>query len=356
MATIVQRGPASFLVRIRRKGLPIMAKTFDTEREAKTWAKRQELKLEDGNVQDLTEARETTLGQALERYRDTVTVKKKSHKSEFYRVGRILRHSIALRPLSSLRADDVEALLKDLAKPHESQRHNKPRKATTPAVSKITLRPASPVTQRRYAALLSHVFTIASKRWRIEGLRNPVKEMEMPAAGRSRKRRFEEGEEERLLRELAACRKPQIKPFAQLAVETAMRSGELLKLQWENVDLAGQTAEIHDTKNGEDRVVPLSSRAVAVLKTLQTDGGATKIKGPVFAISPHSLRSGWEAACKRAGILDLRLHDLRHEATSRLFELGLDRVEAAAVTGHKTLQMLKDYTHLKARNIAQKLG
>lgn len=356
MATIVQRGPASFLVRVRRKGLPAMCKTFETEREAKTWGKRQELKLEDGNVQDLTEARETTLGLALERYRDTVTVKKKSHKSEFYRVGRILRHPIALRPLSSLRADDVEALLLDLAKPHESQRQNKPRKATTPAVSKITLRPASPVTQRRYVALLSHVFTIASKRWRIEGLRNPVKEMEMPATGRSRKRRFEDGEEERLLRELGVCRKPQIKPFVQLAVETAMRSGELLKLQWENVDLGEQTAEIHDTKNGDDRVVPLSSRAVSILKTLQTDGDVTKIKGPVFSLSPHSLRSGWQMACKRADIADFRIHDLRHEATSRLFELGLDRVEAAAVTGHKTLQMLKDYTHLKARNIARKLG
>lgn len=350
MATILKRGPYSFLVRIRRKGLPAMCRTFDTEKEAKAWAKRQELKLEDGHVQDLTEARETTLGQALERYRDSVTVKKKSHQPELSRIGRILRNPIAARPLSTLRADDIETLLDSLAQPHVTVgKDGKERRQ----------RPASEATQRRYTALLSHLFSIASKRWRIEGLRNPIKEMELPSPGRPRKRRLEEGEETKLLEALDACRNPYIKPMVLLAVETAMRQGELLKLRWEHIDLKGPQgtgiAEIQDTKNGEDRVVPLSSRAVAILRPLQGDD-VKKIKGPVFPISQASLHSGWINACRRAEIEGLRFHDLRHEATSRLFELGLDRVEAAAVTGHKTLQMLKDYTHLRARNIARKLG
>jgi integrase len=346
VASIIERGPYSFLVRIRRKGLPAMCRTFDTEKEAKAWARRQELKLEDGHVQDLTEARETTLGQALERYRDSVTVRKKSHQPELSRIGRILRNPIAARPLSTLRADDIETLLDDLAQPHVTVgKDGKERRQ----------RPASEATQRRYTALLSHLFSIASRRWRIEGLRNPIKEMELPSPGRPRKRRLEEGEEEKLLAALEGCRNPYIKPMALLAVETAMRQGELLKLHWEHVDLSGQTVEIHDTKNGEDRVVPLSSRAVALLRPLQGDD-VKKIKGPVFPISQASLHSGWINACRRAEIEGLRFHDLRHEATSRLFELGLDRVEAAAVTGHKTLQMLKDYTHLRARNLAKKLG
>lgn len=350
MATIFERGPHSFLVRIRRKGLPAMCRTFDTRKEAENWAKRQEIKLEDGHVQDLTEARETTLAQALERYRDSVTVKKKSHQPELSRIGRILRNPIAARPLSTLRSDDIETLLDDLAQPHVTVgKDGKDRRQ----------RPASEATQRRYTALLSHLFSIATKRWRIEGLRNPIKEMELPSPGRPRKRRLEEGEEEKLLAALEGCRNPYIKPMVLLAVETAMRQGELLKLRWEHIDLKGPQgtgiAEIQDTKNGEDRVVPLSSRAVALLRPLQGDD-VKKIKGPVFPTSQASLHSGWINACRRAEIEGLRFHDLRHEATSRLFELGLDRVEAAAVTGHKTLQMLKDYTHLRARNIAKKLG
>jgi integrase len=346
MATIVKRGPYSFLVRIRRKGLPALAKTFETEKEAKAWARRQELKLEDRDVQDLTEARETTLAQALERYRDSVTVKKKSHRSELYRVGRILQHPIASRPLATLRADDIEGLMEDLAKAHIAKsKDGRDRKQ----------RPASPATQRRYAALLSHLFSIATKRWRIEGLRNPVKEMELPSAGRSRKRRLEDGEEEKVLAALSVCRNRYIEPMARLAIETAMRQGELLALHWKDVRISGDTgtATLHDTKNSEDRIVPLSSRAVAILKEVK--GNVPKIAGPVFPVSQAEVYSGWINACRRAGVVGLRFHDLRHEATSRLFELGLNRIEAASVTGHKTLQMLKDYTHLRAENLAKKI-
>ena len=348
MATILKRGPYSFLVRIRRKGLPAMCRTFDSEKEAKAWARRQELKLEDGHVQDLTEARETTLGQALERYRDSVTVKKKSHQPELSRIGRILRNPISGRPLSTLRADDIETLLDDLAQPHVTAgKDGKERRQ----------RPASEATQRRYTALLSHLFSIATKRWRIEGLRNPIKEMELPSPGRPRKRRLEEGEEEKLLAALEGCRNPYIKPMVLLAVETAMRQGELLKLRWEHLYLPGPhgIATLYNTKNGEDRAVPLSSRAVNILKSLQGDD-VKKIKGLVFPISQAALHSGWINACRRAGIEGLRFHDLRHEATSRIVELGWEDSQTSAVTGHKTLQMLKNYTHLRALDLAKKLG
>lgn len=128
---------------------------------------------------------------------------------------------------------------------------------------------------------------------------------------------------------------------------------------------------LHDgeTKNGEGRVVPLSTKAVGILKALPPSD-----RDRVFAIRPGTLTAAFTRSCQRARekyvedcahdgsepdpnfLVNLHLHDMRHEATSRLFEKGLDVMEAASVTGHKTLAMLKRYTHLKAENLAKKLG
>jgi integrase len=106
------------------------------------------------------------------------------------------------------------------------------------------------------------------------------------------------------------------------------------------------------TKNGESRGVPLSSRAVAVLRSLPPASS-----GCVFGkLTKEALKQSFKRAVRRAGISGLRLHDLRHEATSRFFERGLNVMEVASVTGHKTLQMLKRYTHLNAVDLAARLG
>ena len=105
------------------------------------------------------------------------------------------------------------------------------------------------------------------------------------------------------------------------------------------------------TKNGDSRTVPLSTRAIATLNKIPIH-----ISGKVFPLSETALRGLWNRACRRAGINDLHLHDLRHEGTSRLFELGLNIMEVSTITGHKDLKMLKRYTHLKAEDLALKLG
>ena len=131
-----------------------------------------------------------------------------------------------------------------------------------------------------------------------------------------------------------------------LAIETGMRRGELLGLLWDNVDLERRTAFLPVTKNGESRGVPLSSRAVAVLRGLPAASN-----GRVFGeLTPLALRLSFNRATRRAGITGLRLHDLRHEATSRFFEKGLNVMEVASVTGHKTLQMLKRYPPQRHRS------
>jgi len=138
-----------------------------------------------------------------------------------------------------------------------------------------------------------------------------------------------------------------------------MRQGELLALEWRNIDLVRKVARVEESKNDhrrrdrtQGRDVPLSSGAITVLKSLPRN-----LSGMVSDIGTMAVVHAFQRACKRTGIEGLRFHDLRHEATSRLFERGgWGVMEVAAITGHKTLAMLKRYTHLRAEDLAAKLG
>jgi integrase len=129
-----------------------------------------------------------------------------------------------------------------------------------------------------------------------------------------------------------------------------MRQGEILSLEWKNVDLERRVARLPITKNGDGRDVPLSPKAVAILRSIPRS-----LDGRVFPITVGALQTAWKFAVKRAGINDLHFHDLRHEATSRLAEILPNVVELSAVTGHKDLRMLKRYYHPKAEDLARKL-
>lgn len=126
---------------------------------------------------------------------------------------------------------------------------------------------------------------------------------------------------------------------------------QLAALAWDDIDLKKQTAHLPKTKTDVPRTVPLSKAAVKALK----DFGA-KDEGCVFELQAASMSQAFDRACEphRADIAGVRFHDLRHEATSRLFEKGLNVMEVAAITGHKTLDMLKRYTHLRAEDLAKK--
>ncbi len=185
----------------------------------------------------------------------------------------------------------------------------------------------------------------------MEGLINPVAQIRKPRLPPGRNRRLEEGEEDRLMEECRESRSLWITPVVVIALETGMRLGEIVSLKWSEVDLATQVAKLIDTKIGTGRDVPLSSRAVRTLQALPRS-----LDGRVFPIGVAAVKSSFHAAVKRAELDDLRFHDLRHEATIRFFERELDIMEVAAITGHKTLTMLKRYTHLRAADLARKLG
>ncbi len=322
---------------IRRKGYPVQTKTFDSKADAETWAGIIESEMRRGVFVDRTEAEQTTLSDALDRYEREVTPRKKGAKQEKLRIRAWKRDDLAQRSLASIRGADM-ASWRD----------------------KRLAAGVSPTTVRNDLALISHLFTVATKEWGLESLANPVEKIKVPAPARARDRRLDpkpdkdgKTEEVRLIEACKASACAWLEPLVRLALETAMRQGELLALKWENVDFGNKVARLEDTKNGDRRSAPLST---AALKALQDLKGDVERVGRVFPYRQEHLDDHWRKALKKAGIQGLRFHDLRHEATSRLFEKGLNPMEAATVTGHKTLQMLKRYTHLRAEDLVQKLG
>jgi integrase len=209
---------------------------------------------------------------------------------------------------------------------------------------------------RRELTILSHLFEVSCKEWGIF-VRNPVRDITLPPNNRARDRRLQDTEdasdteESRLLAACRRCRNPYLLPIVQFALETAMRQSEIVRLRWQHVNLKRRTAFLPDTKNGESRTVPLSSVAVDVLKALPRS-----INGEVFpGVTTESIKKAFIRAVRHAGIEDLHFHDLRHEATTRLFEQGLTILEVSSITGHRDLQMLRRYTHLRAEDLAKKL-
>jgi integrase len=321
MASIGKRGD-KWHVRICKKDHPTVCKSFSLLKDAQTWAKNTELRLERGEAL----GRETVLlSTLLQRYLTSVSPLKKGHQQEVSRLNTWLKHPLASRDAASIKPAEI-ALYRD--------QRIKAGKAN--ASIRIEL------------SLLSAVYKCAKHEWGYALLSNPLADIKRPPPSRGRERRLEEGELNALL---AATEGTTLSSLILLAVETAMRAGELISLRWDNINVTKRTALLSDTKNGERRVVPLSSRALQVLSTVERTGET------VFPISSsYTISNAFKRATQRAGIIGLRFHDLRHEAVSRLFERQFNTMEVASISGHKSLQMLQRYTHLRAEDLAQRLG
>jgi integrase len=326
MATIRKRGPYQWQAIIRKKGYPQQTRTFEEKKEAQAWAATIESQMMRGAWLDHGDADKTTMDECLDRYAIEATPKKKGAKQETHRINVLKRSMLAPCYMANIRSKDV-AEYRD-ARLKEGLAAN---------------------TIRNELNLLSAVFETCRKEWGMEALRNPVKDVSRPSPGKARDRRLLPGEEERLLEAAQKNRSPWIYPAIVIAIETAMRMGEIMSLEWQHIDLEKHTAHLPKTKNGTARDIPLSERAEGILRDLprSLNGQVLPIKMSTKTIS-HTFKS----VCKAAEIEGLTFHDLRHEATSRFFERGFDMMTVAAITGHKTLTMLKRYTHLRAEDIA----
>ena len=326
MATIVKRGDYQWQAKIRKKGHKSLSKTFCYRADAETWAREIEAEMDKGIYVSRTEAETTTLSDAIDRYIDEYIIPRLAHTSpEIYRIRALQKRDWGNRFLATFRGKDIADYIK--TREREGKSAN---------------------TIRLELALISNLFEVAASDWGMESLRNPVKKARKPKLPSGRKRRLEGDEEERLLK---AC-SPKFRPVVLFALETAMRRGEISSLRWENVNLKKRSVFLPETKNSESRSVPLSPAAVNILKTIPR-----QISGTVFGMSTDAITRNMMRARKKAKIEDLKFHDLRHEAISRMFEnTDLDAMEIKTITGHKTLAMLTRYSHLRTHRLADRLA
>ncbi len=353
MASIRKRGALQWEARVRRAGYPVQSCTFESRAKAEAWGRSIEAEMDRGVFVSRAEAERTTLREALERYAREFTPPKKGASIELRRVEAWKRHRLAHRTLASLRGKDFADFIAE-------------RQAQGIGANTIRLE----------LALISHLFGIARTAWGMESLGNPVDTARAarPKVPRGRDRRLLTGEEQLLIAAARAfeASRTTAGPIASLisfALETGMRRGELAAMRWDQLERDKRVLRVPEAKNDTPRRVPLSSRAMQILNALphRLDGRVWGLHSDsitqAFGQVVRNARAKYEHECEEAGVkLDrelmkgLRFHDLRHEAVSRLFERGLNPMQVATISGHKTLQMLKRYTHLRAEDLVALLG
>ncbi len=325
MAAITNRGPLQWRARIRRRGYPTVSKTFETKADAEAWARQIESEMDRKVFISRAEAEQYTLSECLDRYIEEYIPRLKHGKREADRARALQRRPIAHRIMATIRAKDIA----DFRREREAEN-----------VSGNTI--------RLDFALLSKLFNYARSDWGMESLQNPVELAAKPKPSRGRDRRLEKGEEEKLLKAAS----PIFQAVILFALATAMRREEIASLQWKNVSINNRSVYLPETKNSEARTVPLSTTALDILKTLPSPEREER----VFGMTANQITDTMKRVRKKAELENIRFHDLRHEATSRFFEnTDLDVMEIKAITGHKTLQMLARYTHLRTALLADRL-
>ena len=356
MATIRKRGNYQWEAQIRKRGFPSQTKTFNTKVEAEAWAKMIESEMARGVWLSRSEAESTTLYEALTRYEKEIVPDKKGAVQDRSLVRILKGTQLAKNYMASIRSADVAKLRDEWLKIY------------------------APATVLRRLALLSHVFNVSRKEWGMESLLNPVEAIRKPQPKNARTRRLEtqpvlsektgvtSGKEiaNEIEHIIAATHSVVLPAIILLALETAMRRSEIAELRWRFIDLDRRVAHLPDTKNGNARDVPLSTKAITILSSLKEHSKPAADK--VFDMRADAITRAFDRAVKRAReryektnslcdesfLKDLRFHDLRHEATSRLAEI-FPMHELTKITGHKDPRMLMRYYHPKAEDLALKL-
>jgi len=325
MATIRKRN-GRWEVQIRIKGKPSLTKTFNAHAEARAWASENELKTRNAAPTLPSADRFLTLSDLLNHYQDVITPLKRGADRERFKLRIIQRHPVAAIPLCRLKSTHIAQYRDD------------------------RLQNVTSGTVRRELAVLRHCIEVARREWSVHFPSNPAAMIRPPSPNKARNRRLSKDSLQKLWIALESSQTWYLKPLVTLAVETGMRRGELLSLKWADVNLKTKIAYLQLTKNGSPRPVPLTPVAIRMLSHIKPHG-----KDQVFPVSIHALRQAWVRLLNRARLDDFRFHDLRHEAISRFFEMGLSVPEVALISGHKDPRMLFRYTHLRAEDLAKKI-
>ena len=339
MATFERRytknGQIHWRVRIRCRGHRALSKTFMRKADARCWARQTEADMQLSYGFTAWEHQHKSAGEAIDRYlRDIVPRygdSGKGRSQHLYwwkaRIGDTPLIKVSPALIAGYRDELSQAI---------TVRH--------------TVR--APATVNRYLSSLGHVFTVAVKEWGWLD-RSPLKCVFKLKEPSGRARFLSDAERERLL---DACRdSPNCHLYLAvvLALSTAARRMEIMRLRWKDVDLENERLIFHRTKNGDYRTVPVQGHALYLLKQkLHTADTALLFPGVVKPDKPINLRVAWEHALNTAAITDFRWHDLRHSSASYLAMSGATLIELSDILGHRTLQMVKRYSHLSENHTA----
>jgi integrase len=325
MASIYKHSSNKWVAAIRRKGFPTSTRTFTRYTDAKQWANEAEVALQ----RIRTEGQKYSLHEAIDRFESEVVPLYKSQKTARWMLNLLKRR------ISNLDLGDIS--------PAVIAEYRDNRLSEHVAGSSVN----------KELNILSRLFDYCIREWEWLQCNNPVKQIKRPSNNKHRDRRPSEIELQLIKEDSSRTGNAATWNMIVLAIETGMRQSELLNLEIINVHQSQRYVHLPDTKNGHKRDVPLSTTACKILKNQIGE----RVNGKVFNSwsTADGFRSAWKRCCKRVSITDLRFHDLRHEAASRLFERGLNQFQVAAITGHRSLQSLQRYTHLKATDLARLL-
>lgn len=350
MANIQERtskdGKTTYRVQVRLKGYPSQTATFARKTDARRWAQQIETAIREGRHFKTAEAKKRTLAELIDRYIEQVLPSKP--KSFDKQQAQLLWWKEKLGAYAL--ADITPALVaeyRDLLLGEVTCRGKKRSNSTVV----------------RYLAALSHAFTVAMREWGwIED--SPLRKVSKPKEPGGRFRFLDTDERTRLLEACKESRNPFLYPIVTLALATGMRRAEILNLTWGNVDFERNKIVLLETKNGDKRIVPLSSHTKAILLSIREQSD-----DPSFFVFPRQkgqkpqkpidIRTAWEVALEKAQIRNFRFHDLRHCCASYLLMNGASLAEISEVLGHRTLAMVKRYAHMSeghAANIVSKMN
>jgi len=321
MGSIRKRGQ-KWHAQIRIKGWQPLSQTFATKQLAKAWVKQTEDNVRKAALTTF-QPLAMSLKEACARYAATISTQHKGFQSEQYRLKHFGTSCLGSTNLHDLNHGQLQAYF--------DQRSQ--------YVSRSTL--------RREMLLLKRVLTTAMTEWHANLTIHPMQQIRIPTENPHRVRRVTDDEWKRILETARTQRNPLIADVIEFARETGMRRSEILALESQQIDVEQQIAFLPDTKNGTHRSVALSQRATDIVIKHSIDD-------VLFPISATALQQAWQRIVGKAGITNLRFHDLRHEAISRFFEMGMTIAEVQSLSGHKDVRQLFNYTHMQASNIASK--
>lgn len=346
-------GEVAYRVQVRVKGRPSLSRTFPNLKEARIWEAETETAIRHGKTFPHLRAGRTAFAALVVRYREAVlgdlkpsTRESRSDHLDWW------SEKFADLTLAEVTADKIAEARDELASSTYTRAKldkDKTDKDGNAVVPKRYLRTGATV--NRYLATLSHVLGVAAKEWRLID-RNPVGDISKKKESRGRVRFLSDDERVALL---DACSRSSWKPLhvlVLLAISTGARRGELIGLKWHDVDLNPKAprATVHDSKNGDPRILPLVGRALEALREMKLNGGgksefvfpnSSGFPGPFEHFDSH-----WYDALEAAGVHDFKFHDLRHSCASYLAAQGASLLEIADTLGHRTMAMVKRYAHL----------